>query len=212
MDIKEVIEGSIRRKAIGGKKMLDKTLPYYNIIMKRCMGAYIPEVNLPEGYVFKLYTDGDEKGWAEIMVSVGEFDTYEEALECFNNDYVPNKDELARRCLFIQSANGELIGTLTNWWNYTQDRRDPSIHWVGVKPEYQGLGLGKALVYEGMRRMIELEGDRDFFLHTQTWSYKAISIYLKAGYDFVKDEVFGNYRNDYDKAIEIIKDRTWNNR
>ncbi len=192
--------------------MLDKTLPYYNIIMKRCMGAYIPEVNLPEGYVFKLYTDGDEKGWAEIMVSVGEFDTYEEALECFNNDYVPNKDELARRCLFIQSANGELIGTLTNWWNYTQDRRDPSIHWVGVKPEYQGLGLGKALVYEGMRRMIELEGDRDFFLHTQTWSYKAISIYLKAGYDFVKDEVFGNYRNDYDKAIEIIKDRTWNNR
>jgi GNAT superfamily N-acetyltransferase len=187
--------------------MLDKTLPYYNIIMKRCKGSIIPEAQLPEGYIFKLYTDGDEKSWADIMVSVGEFDHYDEALEYFINDYLPYRDELNRRALFIESVNGEKIGTLTNWWNYTQNRRDPSIHWVGVKPAYQGLGLGKALIFEGMRRMLEIEGDRDYFLHTQTWSYKAISIYRKVGYEFVKGEVFGDYPNDYDKALETIKDK-----
>lgn len=187
--------------------MLDKSLPYYNIIMKRCQGAVIPEVNLPKGYIFKLYTDGDDDSWAKIMVSVGEFDTYNEALDYFKENYMPYKAELSLRCLFIQTNQGEMIGTLTNWWNYTRNRRDPSIHWVGVKPEFQGLGLGKALVYEGMRRMVELEGDRDFFLHTQTWSYKAISIYLKAGYSFVKDEVFGDYNNDYEKALEVIKNK-----
>lgn len=187
--------------------MLDKTLPYYNIIMKRRRGTIIPNAYLPEGYIFRLYTDGDEKSWAEIMVSVGEFDNYEEASECFTKEYLPYKDELMRRSLFIELADGRKVGTLTNWWNYTQSRRDPSVHWVGVKPEYQGLGLGKALVFEGMRRMVELEGDRDFFLHTQTWSYKAISIYIKVGYDFMKDETFCNYTNDYEKALDIIKNK-----
>ncbi len=187
--------------------MLDKTLPYYNIIMKRNKGSIVPKVYLPEGYVFKLYTKGDEKSWADIMVSVGEFDSYKEALECFQKDYLPYQEEVLRRTLFIEAVDGEKIGTLTNWWNYTQGRRDPSIHWVGVKPEYQGLGLGKALVFEGMRRMIEMEGDRDYFLHTQTWSYKAITIYLKAGYDFIKEETFCDYSNDYDKALETIKDK-----
>ena len=187
--------------------MLDKTLPYYNIIMKRRKGAGIPEVMIPEGYSMKLYSEGDEISWAEIMVSVREFDFYEEALDYFRQEYMPHQAELARRCYFIQSSKGDKVGTLTNWWNYTQDRRDPSVHWVGVKPEYQGLGLGKVLVYEGMRCMLELEGDRDFYLHTQTWSYKAITIYLKAGYEFVKDEVFGNYSNDYDRAIDTIKDK-----
>ena len=186
--------------------MLDKTLPYYNIIMKRCKGAGIPDVNLPEGYAFKQYAVGDDISWAVIMVSVGEFDQVEDALKYFKEEYLPYYNELIRRSFFIQSAKGELIGTLTNWWNYTQNRRDPSIHWVGVKPEYQGLGLGKALVYEGMRRMIELEGDRDFYLHTQTWSYKAITIYLKAGYEFVKDEAFGNYTNDYENAMKTISE------
>ncbi|MBH1942579.1 GNAT family N-acetyltransferase [Mobilitalea sibirica] len=190
--------------------MLDKTLPYYNIIMKRTSGTIVPSARLPEGYTFKLYSDGDETHWADIMVSVGEFDSYKEALEYFQKEYLPHKDELKRRSLFIETDDGKKIGTLTNWWNYTQSRRDPSVHWVGVKPEYQGLGLGKAIVYEGMRRMIDLEGDRDYYLHTQTWSYKAITIYIKAGYNFVENETFGTYANDYDKALETIKDKLVN--
>lgn len=187
--------------------MLDKTLPYYNIIMKRYKGTNIPPAKLPEGYIFQLYSEGDEKNWAEIMVSVGEFDDFNEAMEYFSREYLPNKKELERRLIFVVNKAGEKIGTLTNWWNYTQRRRDPSVHWVGVKKEYQGLGIGKALVFEGMRQMIELEGDRDFYLHTQTWSYKAITIYIKAGYQFEKVETFSDYDNDYEKAIETIRDK-----
>lgn len=148
--------------------MLDKTLPYYNIIMKRRKGTMIPDTILPKGFLFSLYTDGDEIYWAEIETSVGEFDSIEEALDYFEKEYLPHIDELKKRLIFIETKDGEKIATLTNWWNYTQGRRDPSIHWVGVKKEYQGLGLGKAIVYEGMKRMIEIEGDIDFFLHTQT--------------------------------------------
>ena len=85
--------------------MLDKTLPYYNIIMKRQEGTKTPNPILPKGFSFNLYTEGDEIYWAKIETLVGEFDSIEEALDYF----------------------------------------------------------GKVIVFEGMKRMIGLEGDRDFF-------------------------------------------------
>lgn len=187
--------------------MLDKTLPYFNIIMKRLKGTEFPKVILPDGFSFSSFVDGDEIYWAEIETSIGEFDNVEEALNCFRNEYLTNINELKKRLIFIQNKEGKKVGTLTNWWNYSQGVRDPSIHWVGIIREFQGLGLGKAIVFEGMRRMIELEGDRDLFLHTQTWSYKAINIYIQAGYKIVNDETFGDYINESEKAMPIIRDK-----
>lgn len=187
--------------------MLDKSIPYYNIIMKRKKGTKVPEWKLPEGYSFALYSEGDEKDWIEIETLVGEFDNKEEANECFMKDYFPYMDELKRRMLFIANKDNKKVATLTNWWNYTGKRRDPSFHWVGVSPEHQGLGLGKAIVFEGLNRMIRIEGDRDFFLHTQTWSYRAVNIYLQAGFDFVEEEAFAGYTNDYKKAMEILSEK-----
>ncbi len=162
---------------------------------------------MPDGYSFSSFIDGDEIYWAEIETSIGEFDDIEEALNCFRNEYLTNINELKKRLIFIENKDGKKVGTLTNWWNYSQGVRDPSIHWVGIIREFQGLGLGKAIVFEGMRRMIELEGDRDFFLHTQTWSYKAINIYIQAGYKIVKDETFGDYINESEKAMLILRDK-----
>ena len=187
--------------------MLDKTLPYYNIIMKRLKGTPVPSFPCPDGFRFGSFLEGDEIAWAEMLASVGEFDTIEEALTCFRSEYLSEPEELRRRLLFVETCKGEKVGTLINWWNTTDGHRDPSVHWVAVKAAYQGLGVGKALVYEGLHRMIALEGEQDFFLHTQTWSYKAITLYLKAGYQIVKDEAFGGYQNDHDLALPVIQEK-----
>jgi hypothetical protein len=50
-----------------------------------------------------------------------------------------------------------------------------------------------------------LEGDKDIFLHTQTWSYKAIGLYLKASFEILESESFGHYKNDYEKAMPILR-------
>jgi ribosomal protein S18 acetylase RimI-like enzyme len=57
-------------------------------------------------------------------------------------------EELGRRLFFVINGDGKEVGTITSWWDVTGARRDPSIHWFAVNPEYQGLGLGKALVSE----------------------------------------------------------------
>ncbi|HHV98971.1 MAG TPA: GNAT family N-acetyltransferase [Clostridiaceae bacterium] len=186
--------------------MLDKSIQFYRVLMKRDKGTPLVESRLPDSFAFSLFKSGDEKDWAEIETSVGEFDRAVDALVYFQKNYLPYLSELERRCIFIEDDKGKKIGTLTIWWNYTGVRRDPWIHWVAVRPEYQGLGLGKALVFEGLRRLIEIEGDRDVYLATQTWSYKAINIYIKSGFKITDERGLAGFENnEYDKAIELLK-------
>lgn len=187
--------------------MLDKSIPFHRVIMQRKANTEIPEPNLPAGFSFVDFTAGDEKDWAEIETSVGEFERSVDALVCFQKNYLTYLPEVERRTVFVQNKDGSKVATLTNWWLYTGERRDPWIHWVAVRPEYQGLGLGKAIVFEGMRRMLRMEGDRDVFLCTQTWSYKAIGIYIKAGFQFNKDQFIGGLTNEYEMAMPILNEK-----
>ncbi len=80
------------------------------------------------------------------------------------------------------------------------------MHWVAVSPEYQGFGLGKAIVCEGMKRFLQIESDRNVYLHTQTWSYKAIGIYKKFGFEIIRKKDEKKSENaDFDKAMEVLK-------
>ena len=185
--------------------MLDKTLPYFNVIMKRRAGLPIAMHGLPSGFSIAGFVPGDEVQWASVETAVGELMMDGAALTYFQATYLPYRDELTRRCVFVRGPDGGVVGTITSWWNTTEERRDPSIHWLAVRPEYERLGLGKALVSECLQRLVWLEGQRDIFLHTQTWSYRAIAIYLKAGFEFVRQGSFGGYPNDYDKAMPVLK-------
>ena len=187
--------------------MLDKSIPYLNIVMQRKSETPIPQYELPEGYSFVPFSSGDEVEWAEIETSVGEFDSVQEALSYFRENYLSFPGEVERRTIFVQTVEGKKVGTATSWWNYTGIRRDLALEWIAVKPEYQGLGLGKAVVFEGLRRMVLIEGDRDIFLHTQTWSYGAVAIYLQAGFEFMKKGSFSRYDNDYEKAIPYLEEK-----
>ncbi len=185
--------------------MLDKSVEFHRVIMHRKQGTPVPESDLPEGFKYVTFEKGDEKEWAEIETSVGEFERAVDALVFFQENYMPYLDELKRRTIFIENDEGQKVATLTNWWNYTGKRRDPWLHWVAVRPEFQNLGLGKAVIFEGMQRMIEMEGDRDVYLPTQTWSYKAIGIYQKAGFEITDEKGLGGFENEYEKAMPVLE-------
>ncbi|MBP2643504.1 MAG: Acetyltransferase family [Firmicutes bacterium] len=57
--------------------MLDKSIPYQNIIMKipakDIFSICVPE--LPDGFPFRLFEDSDEVHWARIETSVLEFES-----------------------------------------------------------------------------------------------------------------------------------------
>lgn len=187
--------------------MLDKSIPYYNVLMLRKAHTPIPTVVLKEGYTLKTYKIGDEVYWSKILVEVGEFDSFEEAMSNFKDCYASYPEELAKRMLFIHDSDDEICATYTNWWDITNGHREPTVHWLATAPKHQGNGLAKYLVCEGMKRMIELEGEGDYILHTQTWSYQAVGIYQFAGYGISPDVSFADYDNTYSDAIPILREK-----
>ncbi|WP_274648744.1 GNAT family N-acetyltransferase [Paenibacillus humicola] len=188
--------------------MLDKSLEWYRIILKRETGAPIPQAALPKGYSIVTFQTGDEEAWGEIETSVLEFDEKDAAADYFTKNYIPYENEVKRRTLFIQADSGEKIATFTAWWNYTGIRRHPFVHWVAVKPQYQGRGLGKAIIAAGVRHMIEIEGDSVMYIPTSTWSHKAIRLYRWAGFEFeLHEPAPGGFENQTKQAINLIKDR-----
>ena len=186
--------------------MLDKSVPFAKLKMVRKAGTPIPDYPLPEGFRFVFYTDGSEVDWARIETSVDEFDSEFAALLRFKEDFIPYVDELYRRCLFIETEEGLKIATANAWWSFVKDERRAWLHWVSVADGYQGLGLGKAIVSKVTQLLEEIEGDVDFFLNTQTWSYKAINIYKQFGYIPTDEKILypGKLRNHYKKAIKIL--------
>ena len=81
--------------------MLDRSIPYYNLILK-CNEICIPPVSLPEGYSFKMYEVGDEKHWAKLEYGIGDFSSVEEAEVYFKTNYCNQIDEL-KNVVFLLS-------------------------------------------------------------------------------------------------------------
>ena len=190
--------------------MLDKSVPYFPVVMRRCAGRSIPRFTLPKNYSFVYFGACDDHAWADIETSAGEFDNTRSASHYFVNHFLPYEDELKRRMLFIQDENGEKIATGSAWWHYSSENHYPQLHWIAVKPAHQQKGLGKAIAFEALRRLIEIEGDIEIILETQTWSYRAIGIYLSAGFEIVTDGSYPDCKNEYEKALPILREKMGN--
>ena len=189
--------------------MLDKSVPYAELKMHRKAGSPIPDFPLPQGFRFAMFQDGNETDWARIETSVGEFDTEFSALMRFKTDFMPHIEELRRRLVFIEAyspndAPAIKVATANAWWSMIDGKRRAWLHWVSVNPQYQGLGLGKALTAQVLKIMRDIDGDIDFWLSTQTWSYKAIDIYKKCGFEPTDEKILYGKKGDYKKALRIL--------
>lgn len=205
--------------------MLDKSIPYKNIIMKRPaerlesaerlvpegylvsakQESPLPKPSLPSGFSFKFYSPGDAKHWSEIETSVLEFDDVQVAVKYFGRTFLPHEEALQKRMVFVVSDSGKYVATATAWWNDFKGRHQAALHWVSVRPEFQGMGLGGAVVLKALSLFKQYEPGLDCYLHTQTWSHKAVRLYSKLGFHICKTDTLGNQKNDYSEAMEILR-------
>ncbi len=183
--------------------MLDRTIPFYNTIL-RCDDYRRKEINLPHGFSIVPYKKGYEKEWAELEVSVGDFDSLEEAQNYFLQSYAQNQEVLFRNVRFLLNEDNTVIGSCIAWQDKRQDSFVASLHWLIVNEKYQGMGFGKALCYEIMN-IFEEQGRFPVYVHTQPWSYKAIFLYLSLGFKLQKTDTFSHYTNKYHKAMATLK-------
>lgn len=162
--------------------MLDKSIPHYGVVMVLDEINTDLVINLPDGYRFSMYKMGNEKDWAKIETSVGEFSDEQKALEGFQKEFGKEISLMESRCIFIEDNNGEKIATTTAWYGNLFGTEQGRIHWVAVMPNQQGKGLGKALMSKALLLFNELGHNGNIYLTTQTWSYIAINMYKKFGF------------------------------
>ena len=156
--------------------MLDKSLPYKSIIMR--MEAAVAERLAPPapaaGYRIRPFAPGDERHWARIETSVGEFPDEAAARAYLERVYLP---EAALQCLFVVTEQDEPVATATTWTEEEASLRQLQLQWVAVEPAHQGRGLGRAIATAAVRRAVRLAPGEAILLHTQTWSHRALRLY-----------------------------------
>ncbi|MBP1966207.1 GNAT family N-acetyltransferase [Paenibacillus aceris] len=142
----------------------------------------IPTFAFPPNYRVRNYKPGEEHIWADIEVSVGEFEDKTAGLKHFDKEFGSFPEDMSARCLFIENEDGKVIGTTTAWYGAFQGEEAwGRIHWVAVHPDYQGQKLAKPLLSAALQILSHYH--KKAYLTTQTTSYQAINMYLNYGFE-----------------------------
>ena len=185
--------------------MIDKSIPYLNIIMRYDGPTITEKPSAPNGFRFRDYQDGDELAWARMEVDNNDFDTYENAVNYFNKKYCAFPDKLRERFVGIENSEGKMCGIVICWDDVKDDVTVASVHWLVTDPKEQGKGLGVALVKMLLYKFSILKM-LPIYLHTQPWSYVAIGIYSKVGFKMLTTDSFRNYENQSLQALGVLKE------
>ena len=163
--------------------MIDKSIPLYDVWMYKTDTENFPKHQLPDGFTFSFYNDGDEKGWARLECEVGQFANEEEGIYWFNREFVNGQTLSPKdRMLFVKDENGEIVATASLWNGKFFGSEIHRLHWLAVSSKCAGRGIAKAM----LTRLLELYNELGYSgylgLHTGTRYYTAVRIYKKFGF------------------------------
>jgi ribosomal protein S18 acetylase RimI-like enzyme len=180
---------------------------YKEHIPERNIFMYCEEINkkafsqITQEYFFRNLNKSELEIWKSLPFN----DEYTEVYKKFMNDYwnkiyKPRESEFFNKCIVVCNENNEIIGTCLLW---KMDEKINTIHWLKVKNEHEGKGIGRALITKVLEKVNE--DDFPLFLHTQPESYRAIKLYSDFGFKIVKNSKIGSRENDFEKSKEYMK-------
>ena len=173
-------------------------IPELNLFMKCSCLQEEAFGKLPEGYTVRLCRRDELKIWKVLALEEPQYVDY--LTEYFDAVYADKADEFFERCLFVCDPQGKPVGTCFLWKAYGKIE---TIHWLHVLPEYEGLGLGRALLTEVLQRA-KVE-DFPIYLHTHPHCLRAVHLYNEFGFQLVTDPVVGYRSNDWEEAMKCLK-------
>ena len=182
--------------------MLDKSIPYAEIWMKRAHKSTPIQPAQSDNYSLRSYQAGDERHWARIETSVGEFDNEAEALAYFEKEFMPEQAQLGQR-MFLPLIN-QVHRSVRLPLGKSQARRHTgsTSPLVAVMPQAQRQGIARGLVTQVVS-VLEAANE-PMYLHTQTWSHAAITLYQQLGFVIIATDINGNENPEYPLACQVL--------
>jgi len=135
----------------------------------------IPGFPLPAGYAIVPYRQGDEVAWTDIHREADRFNSFDG--ETFRRQFGTSPRLLRLRQCYLLAPDRHAVGTVSAWFDGARGR----IHWLAIRPAFQGLGLAKPLLETACQRLAAL-GHRRAYLTTATNRVEAIDLYARFGF------------------------------
>jgi mycothiol synthase len=136
------------------------------------------EIIFPTGYYMRAYKKGDETAWCECCVN-GSLGVDKISEDIFVEKMLNDKSVNPSNIFFLISPQGEIAGTVT--YQYSPNENTGTIHMVGIKQEFQGMGLALPMNLYAVEKILQ-DGKTKIDLQTDDWRIPAIKTYLKAGF------------------------------
>lgn len=170
------------------------TIGNYNIFMQCDSPNKAAFRVLPDGYSFRLCRRDELETWKQV---VAEEQYVEYVTEYYKNVYANHESEFFQRCLFVCDKADKPVASTFIWISYGLIN---TIGWYRVLPEYEGLGIGRALLSK-----ILFDTQYPIYLHTQPTSARAIKLYSDFGFKLVVDPKVGHRKNDLQESLPYLK-------
>jgi ribosomal protein S18 acetylase RimI-like enzyme len=117
----------------------------------------------------------------------------------FATTYGGQEELFFAKTLFVCDRQNKPIATCLIWKAYNEFN---TIQWFKVLKEYEGQGIGRALLSIAMQQLEPC--DYPVYLHTQPSSFRAIKLYSDFGFSLLAGDKFGIRNNDLDECLPIL--------
>lgn len=171
------------------------------MMCKECSASAFSQ--LPTGYSVRKCNKTELNIWKEFP-----FDNEEDKIkyeqymtEYFDKVYKADEERFWDSCLFVCDNNDIPVGTCFAWKAYGNVT---TIQWLKVKKEYEGYGLGRALLSFILRSLNK--DDYPIYLHTQPGSFRAIKLYSDFGFVLLTDDKIGYRQNQLNESLQYLKE------
>ena len=160
---------------------------------------------LPPGFHFRTCRRDELDIWKQMHLDFPhtpeQHKEYMRYMDNYYNDvYAKNEELFYKKSLFACNEDDTPVGRGFVWKAYDKIN---TIHWYKVLGEYEGRGIGRAILTEIMKDLSS--DDYPVYLHTHPSSFRAIKLYSDFGFCFVSNPVIGFRNNDLEECLPILR-------
>lgn len=140
----------------------------------------VPNIPFAEGFGIRPMTLEESGLWEDIERDAEPFYKIEPGL--FMREFGGDHGSIPQRCFLMIAPNGCAVGTISAWYDRNfRGREYGRIHWVAVRPAWQGKGLAKAGLSQALKVLAQWHDCA--YLRTSIGRVVAIKLYLKFGFE-----------------------------
>ncbi len=152
--------------------------PDVPVRMERLHLGDLPPAVFPDGFAIRPQLGDEASLWTAIQRDAEPLLTIDDGR--FHAEYGHDAELIRQRCCIVTGPDGAGIGTIAAWLGRDGDARWGRIHWVAIRPAWQGRGLARAALLHALHRLA-LWHDRAWLM-TSSSRLAAIHLYRSAGF------------------------------